>query len=158
MIRTVFGGIAEFKRSLIRERTRAGRMAAVTRGVKFGRPMRARPNRKSLKPSACTKQRSIDAWGGPEPLAIAILFRCYSNPHYGLRIQGRSKREGASIDLGAADAKKFNVTNRKRRQPAAFSRTRALYSYLILMILLILWRRPRKSLPGSGENRAGPFC
>jgi DNA invertase Pin-like site-specific DNA recombinase len=38
MILTVFGGIAEFERSLIRERTRAGRKAAMTRGVKFGRP------------------------------------------------------------------------------------------------------------------------
>ena len=38
MILTVFGGIAEFERSLIRERTGAGRKAAMTRGVKFGRP------------------------------------------------------------------------------------------------------------------------
>jgi DNA invertase Pin-like site-specific DNA recombinase len=38
MILTVFGGIAEFERSLIRERTRTGRKAAMTRGVKFGRP------------------------------------------------------------------------------------------------------------------------
>jgi DNA invertase Pin-like site-specific DNA recombinase len=30
--------MAEFERSLIRERTRAGRKAAMTRGVKFGRP------------------------------------------------------------------------------------------------------------------------
>jgi DNA invertase Pin-like site-specific DNA recombinase len=38
MILTVFGGIAEFERSLIRERTGAGRKAAMSRGVKFGRP------------------------------------------------------------------------------------------------------------------------
>lgn len=38
MILTVFGGIAEFERSLIRERTGAGRKAAMKRGVKFGRP------------------------------------------------------------------------------------------------------------------------
>lgn len=38
MILTVFGGIAEFERSLIRERTGAGRKAAMIRGVKFGRP------------------------------------------------------------------------------------------------------------------------
>jgi DNA invertase Pin-like site-specific DNA recombinase len=38
MVLTVFGGIAEFERALIRERTGFGRKAAKKRGVKFGRP------------------------------------------------------------------------------------------------------------------------
>jgi DNA invertase Pin-like site-specific DNA recombinase len=38
MIMTVFSGIAEFERDLIRERTSAGRYAAKQRGVRFGRP------------------------------------------------------------------------------------------------------------------------
>jgi DNA invertase Pin-like site-specific DNA recombinase len=38
MIMTVFAGIAEFERDLIRERTGAGRDAARERGVRFGRP------------------------------------------------------------------------------------------------------------------------
>jgi hypothetical protein len=38
MIMTVFAGIAEFERDLIRERTAAGREAAKKRGVRFGRP------------------------------------------------------------------------------------------------------------------------
>jgi len=38
MIMTVFAGIAEFERELIRERTAAGREAARSRGVRFGRP------------------------------------------------------------------------------------------------------------------------
>jgi DNA invertase Pin-like site-specific DNA recombinase len=38
MIMTVFAGIAEFERDLIRERTSVGRKAAQKRGVKFGRP------------------------------------------------------------------------------------------------------------------------
>ncbi|MDP3495726.1 MAG: recombinase family protein [Hyphomonadaceae bacterium] len=38
MILTVFAGIAEFERSLILQRTGAGRVAAQARGVKFGRP------------------------------------------------------------------------------------------------------------------------
>ncbi len=38
MIMTVFAGIAEFERDLIRERTGAGRKAAMKRGVRFGRP------------------------------------------------------------------------------------------------------------------------
>lgn len=39
MIMTVFAGIAEFERELIRERTGAGRSATLKRGVKFGRPV-----------------------------------------------------------------------------------------------------------------------
>src|SRR3954470_16316036 len=38
MVLTVFAGIAEFERELIRERTHAGRVAAKARGVRFGRP------------------------------------------------------------------------------------------------------------------------
>lgn len=37
MVLTVFAGIAEFERALIRQRTSAGRMAARQRGVRFGR-------------------------------------------------------------------------------------------------------------------------
>jgi hypothetical protein len=38
MIMTIFAGIAEFERDLIRERTDAGRADARKRGVRFGRP------------------------------------------------------------------------------------------------------------------------
>ncbi|MAK81843.1 recombinase family protein [Phenylobacterium sp.] len=38
MVLTVFAGIAEFERSLILQRTGAGRVAAQARGVRFGRP------------------------------------------------------------------------------------------------------------------------
>src|SRR3954470_16673361 len=38
MIMTIFAGIAEFERDLIRERTGAGREAAKLRGVRFERP------------------------------------------------------------------------------------------------------------------------
>lgn len=38
MVLTVFAGIAEFERELIRERTGEGRIAALKRGVRFGRP------------------------------------------------------------------------------------------------------------------------
>jgi len=44
MIMTVFAGIAEFERDLIRERTGAGREAAKRRGVRFGRPRKLNPD------------------------------------------------------------------------------------------------------------------
>jgi DNA invertase Pin-like site-specific DNA recombinase len=43
MVLTVFAGIAEFERALIRDRTAAGRVAAKKRGVKFGRKPRLSP-------------------------------------------------------------------------------------------------------------------
>ena len=38
LVMTFFAGLAEFERDLIRDRTGAGREAALERGVKFGRP------------------------------------------------------------------------------------------------------------------------
>jgi DNA invertase Pin-like site-specific DNA recombinase len=43
LIMTVFAGMAEFERDLIRDRTGSGRVAAMKRGVKFGRPSKVSP-------------------------------------------------------------------------------------------------------------------
>jgi DNA invertase Pin-like site-specific DNA recombinase len=48
MIMTIFAGIAEFERDLIRERTGAGREAAKKRGVQFGRPLKLNPDQAAL--------------------------------------------------------------------------------------------------------------
>lgn len=48
MIMTVFGGIAEFERSLILSRTQEGREAAQARGVAFGRPGKLKSDQKNL--------------------------------------------------------------------------------------------------------------
>lgn len=48
MIMTVFAGISEFERDLIRERTGAGRKAAIKRGVKFGRPQKLSSEQRKL--------------------------------------------------------------------------------------------------------------
>jgi DNA invertase Pin-like site-specific DNA recombinase len=48
MIMTVFAGIAEFERDLIRERTGAGREAAKKRGVRFGRPRKLNSEQEQL--------------------------------------------------------------------------------------------------------------
>jgi DNA invertase Pin-like site-specific DNA recombinase len=45
IIMTVFAGIAEFERDLIRERAGAGREAAMERGVRFGRPRKLNPDK-----------------------------------------------------------------------------------------------------------------
>ena len=48
MIMTVFAGIAEFERDLIRERATAGRKAAIKRGVRFGRPPKLNSDQQKL--------------------------------------------------------------------------------------------------------------
>jgi len=48
MIMTVFAGIAEFEREIIRERTAAGREAARCRGVRFGRPRKLNSEQEQL--------------------------------------------------------------------------------------------------------------
>ena len=50
MIMTVFAGISEFERDLIRERTGTGRKAAMKRGVRFGRPQKLSPDKQKCEP------------------------------------------------------------------------------------------------------------
>jgi len=55
MIMTVFGGIAEFERSLILSRTHDGRIATKRRGVAFGRPKSSYLTRKRSPANLSTK-------------------------------------------------------------------------------------------------------
>ena len=59
MIMTVFAGIAEFERDLIRERTSAGRKAAKQRGVRFGRPRKLNPEQVQLVSELVAQGRAI---------------------------------------------------------------------------------------------------
>jgi DNA invertase Pin-like site-specific DNA recombinase len=48
MVLTVFAGIAEFERALIQQRTSSGRIAAMQRGVRFGRPAKLQADQVAL--------------------------------------------------------------------------------------------------------------
>ena len=48
MVMTIFSGIAEFERNLIKERTSRGREYAMARGVRFGRPTKLSKEQKKL--------------------------------------------------------------------------------------------------------------
>ncbi|MGC9196480.1 MAG: recombinase family protein [Syntrophobacteraceae bacterium] len=48
IVLTIFAGIADFERDLIRERMSTGRIAAKKRGVRFGRPVKLNPEQKEL--------------------------------------------------------------------------------------------------------------
>jgi len=66
MVLTVFAGIAEFERSLIIERTQAGREAAKARGVRFGR-------RRVLTPDQVQHARDLCEAGRTVPEVASLL-------------------------------------------------------------------------------------
>jgi DNA invertase Pin-like site-specific DNA recombinase len=59
MIMTVFAGIAEFERDLIRERTGAGREAAKQRGVRFGRPRKLNPDQAKIATQLLSEGKAV---------------------------------------------------------------------------------------------------
>ena len=59
MIMTVFAGLAEFERDLIRERTGIGRKAAIESGVRFGRPSKISAEQKKLAQRLLREGQSI---------------------------------------------------------------------------------------------------
>jgi len=76
MIMTVFAGIAEFERDLIRERTAAGRAAAKQRGVRFGRPRKLNTAQEKL-----ARRLMAEGKGVKE---IALTFRVHPTTIYRL--------------------------------------------------------------------------
>lgn len=114
MIMIVFAGIAEFERDLIRERTSAGREAALERGVRFGRPDKLSEEKKALamrfieegksvmqiadtfNVNRNTIYRLIEKWGGgkmtEEDMKIAGIFRD-ENGRYHARPRSKEEQE-----------------------------------------------------------------
>jgi DNA invertase Pin-like site-specific DNA recombinase len=89
MIMTVFAGIAEFERDLIRERTSAGRKQALIRGVRFGRPKKMNNDQKILVLRLLNEGKSIKE--------IAKTFNVHNATVYRLLDEGRdtSMRESS---------------------------------------------------------------
>ena len=73
---TVFGGIAEFERSLILTRTQEGREAAKARGVAFGRPSKLRNDQKELVLELVNTGQSISAIARTFNVHPATIYRC----------------------------------------------------------------------------------
>jgi len=76
MILTVFGGIAEFERSLILARTEEGRKAAMARGVAFGRPAKLRADQKEVVHELVNAGRSISSVARTFDVHPATIYRC----------------------------------------------------------------------------------
>jgi DNA invertase Pin-like site-specific DNA recombinase len=75
MIMTVFAGIAEFERDLIRERTGAGRVAAKLRGVRFGRPEKMNEEQKLLAKRLLQEDKSVSEVAKTFNVHKATIYR-----------------------------------------------------------------------------------
>jgi DNA invertase Pin-like site-specific DNA recombinase len=75
MIMTVFAGIAEFERDLIRERTSAGRMAAMEKGVRFGRPRKLSPQQAKLAKRLLDEGKLVSEIAETFEVHVATIYR-----------------------------------------------------------------------------------
>lgn len=75
MIMTVFAGIAEFERDLIRERTSAGRVAAKQRGIQFGRPKKMNEEQKLLAKRLLEENKSVSEIAKTFNVHKATIYR-----------------------------------------------------------------------------------
>ena len=76
MILTVFAGIAEFERHLIRSRTEDGRRAAQARGVTFGRPRKMSKRQEILARELVREGKSISEVARTFNVHPATVYRC----------------------------------------------------------------------------------
>ena len=77
LIMTVFAGIAEFERDLIRERTRAGREAAKRGGVRFGRPKKINADQKDLAARLRAEGKSAKEVAKTFGVHVSTIYRLY---------------------------------------------------------------------------------
>jgi DNA invertase Pin-like site-specific DNA recombinase len=75
MVLTVFAGIAEFERALIRQRTEDGLRDARKRGVLFGRPKKMRPDQLELAQDLLKQGRSISEVARTFNVHPATIYR-----------------------------------------------------------------------------------
>ncbi len=80
MVLTVFAGIAEFERELIRQRTEEGRQAARKRGVSFGRPSKLRPDQQEFVLRLLQEGRSVSEVARTFNVHPATIYRCIEVP------------------------------------------------------------------------------
>jgi DNA invertase Pin-like site-specific DNA recombinase len=75
MIMTIFAGIAEFERDLIRERTGVGRAEAQKRGVRFGRPKKMNEEQRNLANRLIKEGKSVSEVARTFSVHPATLYR-----------------------------------------------------------------------------------
>jgi DNA invertase Pin-like site-specific DNA recombinase len=81
MIMTIFAGIAEFERDLIRERTGAGRVDAQKRGVRFGRPKKMNAHQQDIAQRLLKEGQSVRDIARTFRVHPATLYRILATSH-----------------------------------------------------------------------------
>ena len=76
MILTVFAGIAEFERELVRGRTENGRKAALQRGVVFGRPSKLGSEQRDTVRQLIENGKSVKEVARTFKVHPATIYRC----------------------------------------------------------------------------------
>jgi DNA invertase Pin-like site-specific DNA recombinase len=76
MVLTVFAGIAEFERALIRQRTEEGQTAAKKRSVPFGRARKLRPDQQDLVRRLIEEGKSVSDVARTFNVHPATIYRC----------------------------------------------------------------------------------
>jgi len=79
LIMTVFAGIAEFERDLIRERTSAGREAARRRGTNLGRPRKLNTEQRKLARRLIDEGQSVREIADTFSVHTATIYRLSSS-------------------------------------------------------------------------------
>ena len=74
-IMTIFAGLAEFERELIRERTEVGRAAAQRRGVRFGRPPKLSLEQRALAKRLLDEGQSAKQVAKTFGVHVATVYR-----------------------------------------------------------------------------------
>jgi DNA invertase Pin-like site-specific DNA recombinase len=77
LVMTFFAGMAEFERDLIRDRTGAGRKAALERGVKFGRPIKMTEEQLKLAKKLLRQGKSIHYVADTFGVHFTTLYRYF---------------------------------------------------------------------------------
>src|SRR6266852_2324103 len=80
LIRTVFAGIAEFERDLIRERTSAGREAAGRGGVHGGRPQELNTEQITLLRRLINEAKTVSEIADTINVHTATIYRLSATP------------------------------------------------------------------------------
>ena len=101
---TVFAGIAEFERDLIRERTGAGREAAKQRGVRFGRPRKLNVDQAKVATQLLAEGKAVRD--------IARTFNVHEATIYRLAAAYEITVSSDTVTLGAQTSGKETRTGR----------------------------------------------
>ena len=95
---TIFAGIAEFERDLIRERTSAGREAAQKRGVRFGRPRKLSMDQEQLARRLILEGKAVSGVARTFNVHAATIYRLADADSSDFQIASACRAKAIALD------------------------------------------------------------